>query len=277
MAVKDNFILSRNTINLFTLSVLTLLIILEILNFCTILDWGDVFLYITFPTLIVTLVIANLLNRFNKQRGAIHIILTVSFVFSTGTLLFNVHDLYSAIFVAVFISLYPFIISFTLNPSAGVLCGLGEIILLLVVVLYKEQLFGHFSKIELEHVFDMIFITPAILIACISFFSYYFGSNYIRSITNISNSEQNILTIVNSMIDSLIIMDHKMKIINVNASFLKLTGYTHEELINNSPDTLFTNLIRQPEIKKLMKDGKVQNLEKVITTKGGESIPVLFS
>lgn len=277
MGKRIDTILSRDVVHFFTIAVLILMIVLGVLIYFGILDWEDMVLYFSFPSVFLSVVIANILNRFSKMQAAILVILFIAFINSMVFLFFYTNDLYTAMIIIVFISLYPFIISLILKPISGLIFGTGEILLLAFLFLFRNQLFIHFSTPELDQVFSKLFMSPAIFILCISFFSFYFGKSYTKSINRIKKSEQYTLDIINSMIDSLIIVNEQGKILSVNSSFLALTGYTEKELSGKSLDIIFDQTTGTHEQKEYIKNRIVQNLEKTIITPKGGKIPVLFS
>lgn len=81
--------------------------------------------------------------------------------------------------------------------------------------------------------------------------------------------------IIQSMIDSLIVIDTKGSIKMVNQATLNLLGYEEKELIGKPFDILFTE--EKPSIDDLIKEVQVTNVEKTYLAKDGTRIPVSFS
>ncbi len=81
--------------------------------------------------------------------------------------------------------------------------------------------------------------------------------------------------IIQSMIDSLIVVDPGGSIKMVNQASLNLLGYEEKELIGKSFDVVFTE--EKPSVDYLIKEGRVTNIEKTYLAKDGSRIPVSFS
>ncbi|MAG12936.1 hypothetical protein CL630_03965 [bacterium] len=86
-------------------------------------------------------------------------------------------------------------------------------------------------------------------------------------------------TVVNSMVDALVVVTPDAVIETVNQSALTLLGYKEEELTGKPVATIFAEevtLFEGTEMEKLLKEGSVRNYETNYKTKSGENIPIRF-
>jgi PAS domain S-box-containing protein len=84
--------------------------------------------------------------------------------------------------------------------------------------------------------------------------------------------------IINSMLDTLIVVDAEAKISMVNKSTLDLLGYEKKELIGKPINKIVAEeSSRSSVIKQLISEDAIGNIEKTYLTKDGHNIPVLFS
>ncbi len=84
--------------------------------------------------------------------------------------------------------------------------------------------------------------------------------------------------IINSMLDTLIVVNDDAKISMVNKSTLDLLGYEKKELIGKPINKIIAEeSSHSSAIKQLISEGAVGNIEKTYLTKDGHNIPVLFS
>ena len=94
--------------------------------------------------------------------------------------------------------------------------------------------------------------------------------------------------IISSMTDTLIVVTPEATIKNINRATCDLLGYTEEELIEKDVSLIFIEEEEEEEeeeemafkpagIKKLIKEGSVQNIDLKYRTKNGDKIPVSFS
>ncbi len=84
--------------------------------------------------------------------------------------------------------------------------------------------------------------------------------------------------VVDTMTDSLVVIDETHTIVNVNASLLNLLGYTRQELQNTSLNHI-TDLpfFEKDILSKVLTSGKVENVETTFVTKEGNSVPMSVS
>jgi PAS domain S-box-containing protein len=85
--------------------------------------------------------------------------------------------------------------------------------------------------------------------------------------------------IVESMLDSLIVVDPKGTITTVNKATLDLSGYAEEKLIGKPAGILFdeATLPGDTDSKNLINKSSVKDYETTLRTKNGEKIPILVS
>ena len=85
--------------------------------------------------------------------------------------------------------------------------------------------------------------------------------------------------IIKSMLDTLIVINPRGKIITVNQSALNLLGYERDELVGKSIQEIILEETSAGEsaINTLVSTDAVVNMEKTYLTKDGKKIPVLFS
>jgi PAS domain S-box-containing protein len=81
--------------------------------------------------------------------------------------------------------------------------------------------------------------------------------------------------IINLMGDSLILAGPHNRILRVNQTLLKLSGYTENELLNADVSILFDRFLESPV--NLEKEEKITSVETRLISKTGQSIPVLLS
>ncbi len=80
--------------------------------------------------------------------------------------------------------------------------------------------------------------------------------------------------IINTMVNSLVVLDNNKSIVNVNQATLNYLGYTKNDLISQP----FTKIFLQPElIDNLEKQKIIKNVETNYLKKNGERLPVYFS
>ena len=88
-------------------------------------------------------------------------------------------------------------------------------------------------------------------------------------------------SIIESMIDALIVVDTDGKIRTVNKATCDLLGHKEEELRGNPVEMIFSAAAEFPpkgeEMEKLIEEGKLRNYETYFKTKNGIKIPILFS
>ncbi len=88
-------------------------------------------------------------------------------------------------------------------------------------------------------------------------------------------------SIIESMIDALIVVDPDGKIRTVNKATCELLGHKEEELRGNPVEMIFSAAAEVPlkgeEMEKLIEEGKLRNYETYFKTKNGIKIPILFS
>jgi PAS domain S-box-containing protein len=97
---------------------------------------------------------------------------------------------------------------------------------------------------------------------------------------NIQNSTTHIISICESLVESLVVISPDCIIQSVNQSTCKLLGTSKEELIGQPISTLFAEpngLLKNLEFSYLDKHGAMQNIETHYRAKNGKEIPVLFS
>ncbi|MCK4661363.1 MAG: response regulator [Bacteroidales bacterium] len=78
--------------------------------------------------------------------------------------------------------------------------------------------------------------------------------------------------IIETMSDTLLLLDHDRKIIRINSATIKLFEYSEKELIGQLVDMFFEN-----EVKELFEQKNFYNKERILITKTGKKIPILFS
>ena len=86
-------------------------------------------------------------------------------------------------------------------------------------------------------------------------------------------------SIINNMIESLIVVSVDGKIKTVNQSTLDLLGFTNNEIVNQHIDIIFVkeSLSKETDFNNLIKPDSGNVLEKTYLSKDGKKIPVLFS
>ncbi len=86
-------------------------------------------------------------------------------------------------------------------------------------------------------------------------------------------------SIINNMVESLIVVAADGNIKTVNKSTLDLLGYTNNEIVNLHIDVIFAkeSLLKETNFNNLIKSNSGNILEKIYLSKGGKEIPVLFS
>ncbi|MFH1673145.1 MAG: ATP-binding protein [Pseudomonadota bacterium] len=93
-------------------------------------------------------------------------------------------------------------------------------------------------------------------------------------------SKEYVDNIMDSMIDTLIVVDSDGKIKTVNRATRKLLGYKEEELISKPVEIISESkeiFLEEAKLEELIDDGKVVNYETEYKTKKGNKIPMLFS
>lgn len=85
-------------------------------------------------------------------------------------------------------------------------------------------------------------------------------------------------SVVQSMSDSLVVIDSSNRIAVVNRATCQLLGYTVDELIGKSPSILFADgTFRGDGLETLHERGMIQRGEKTLRTKDNQDIPVFYS
>ena len=87
-------------------------------------------------------------------------------------------------------------------------------------------------------------------------------------------------SIINNLMDSLVVLDQDYTIQKVNQSTLNLLGYTSRELLDQSVDVICENgrnLFRETIAVELERKGRIINIEQFYLTKRGEKISVILS
>jgi len=102
-----------------------------------------------------------------------------------------------------------------------------------------------------------------------------------QDLKKITVSKDYVNSIIDSMIDTLIVLGEDLKIRTINKATLKLLGYREEELIGRPVEILFAAgeevLFTGTRLGKLIEEGKVSNCETHYRTKDGRKVPVLLS
>jgi two-component system NtrC family sensor kinase len=107
------------------------------------------------------------------------------------------------------------------------------------------------------------------------------GSTFNKMINDLKEttvSRQYLDNVINSMMDSVVVIDTQSKIKSVNQSIVDLLGYSKNELIGKPFSMLFADkeiCERSSEI--LAKTGHISNIEAYYKTKNGKEIPVILS
>lgn len=90
--------------------------------------------------------------------------------------------------------------------------------------------------------------------------------------------------ILRSMVEILMVVDPKGKIIKINPAGLKVLGYSEDELMNRSVDTIFSDANSEDQkefqekiVEELVKTGFVTDYEMNYKSKNGTNVPVVFS
>lgn len=98
-------------------------------------------------------------------------------------------------------------------------------------------------------------------------------------LSKITVSKSYLDNIINSMLDTLIVINSDAVITVVNESTLNLLGYKRNELLGKPLKNIFAGGVPEKDslIDKLLLKGFVSNIEKTYSTKDGTTIPVLFS
>ncbi|MFT5366535.1 MAG: PAS domain S-box-containing protein [Candidatus Latescibacterota bacterium] len=94
-------------------------------------------------------------------------------------------------------------------------------------------------------------------------------------------SKDYVENIILSMSEMLIVMQPQGKIGSVNFAIRELLGYTEVELVEMQIGLIFgdeeTFPLKHAEMVQLNRDGVIRNVEKILYTKDGKQVPVLFS
>ncbi len=99
-----------------------------------------------------------------------------------------------------------------------------------------------------------------------------------RDLSRTTVSKSYVDNIINSMLDTLIVVNADTKISMVNKSTLDLLGYEKKELIGKSINKIVVeDSPHHSVIKQLISKGAIGSIEKTYLTKDGRNIPVLFS
>jgi len=87
-------------------------------------------------------------------------------------------------------------------------------------------------------------------------------------------------SIINSMIDMLLVLDSHLRIIQINKAVSELLGYGNDELLGKPITTIFSSshlLFNETEFEQHIKKGTLVDYEMHFLTKDKRDIPVLFS
>ncbi|MBW2644866.1 MAG: PAS domain S-box protein [Deltaproteobacteria bacterium] len=93
-------------------------------------------------------------------------------------------------------------------------------------------------------------------------------------------SKEYVDNIMDSMIDTLIVVDSDGKIKTVNRATCELLGYKEEELVGSPVESISESkdmFLEETKLKELIDDGKIANCETEYKPKLGATIPMLFS
>jgi len=98
----------------------------------------------------------------------------------------------------------------------------------------------------------------------------------------LSQAKEFIENVLDSMADTLVVIDSQGIIKKVNRATLKLLGYKEEEIVGRPVENILDQekggtLFRKDYLKKLMEKGTIHNFEMNYRTKRGEKIPMSFS
>ncbi|MGB2728202.1 MAG: PAS domain S-box protein [Halobacteriota archaeon] len=83
--------------------------------------------------------------------------------------------------------------------------------------------------------------------------------------------------IMNTMVETLIVVDPEGNIRNANEATFVLLGYNEDELIGKPVDKILSQKEAEEKIERLMKEGSIENFETTYLTKDGKEIPVSFA
>ncbi|MBU4184844.1 MAG: response regulator [Proteobacteria bacterium] len=117
-------------------------------------------------------------------------------------------------------------------------------------------------------------IAPLVLIA------------YVKSLLRVRQAEEALAaskfyteSIIQNLLDTLVVVDAEGKIQTVNPATCDLLGYTEQELIGQPIDIIFAadTLFKGTRMKELIEEGSVREYDMTYQTKSGEKIPVCFS
>jgi len=102
-----------------------------------------------------------------------------------------------------------------------------------------------------------------------------------EDLEQITVSKDYVNSIIDSMIDSLVVVDQDLKIMTTNKATCKLLGYKEEELIGRTVEPLFATGEDIPlagtNLKKLIEESEVSSYETYYQAKSGKKIPMLLS
>jgi PAS domain S-box-containing protein len=103
----------------------------------------------------------------------------------------------------------------------------------------------------------------------------------VKNLEKVTVSRDYVDSIIESMIDALIVVDPDGKIRTVNKATCDLLGYKEEELRGNPFEMIFSAVAEAPlkreEMERLIEEGTLRNYEAYFKNKNGIKIPVLFS
>ncbi len=101
-------------------------------------------------------------------------------------------------------------------------------------------------------------------------------SDYKLSLQNLTESKNKYRTVIENAGDGIIVGDINGHIIEVNKSFLHMTGFSKEELLNQHISVIFSpsSLEGKPLRFDLLQQGETIIIERIICGKSGEDIPV---
>jgi PAS domain S-box-containing protein len=101
----------------------------------------------------------------------------------------------------------------------------------------------------------------------------------VRNLEKVTVSRDYVDNIMESMINTLIVVSPDNKIASTNAATCSLLGYEEKELIGRSAETIFSGekSNRDSWMKILLAEGRVANIEELYRTKDGRAVPVLLS
>lgn len=100
-----------------------------------------------------------------------------------------------------------------------------------------------------------------------------------RDLQRITVSKNYVDNIIESMINTLIVVSADGKITRANAAACALLGYEEKELVNGPIEMIFERQAstESPPFHKALTDGPISNIEKIYVSRTGKKVPVIFS